>query len=41
MGYGICNKYGGASIEGYEQWLKEHDNTSPLYYGKNKDVFTE
>jgi hypothetical protein len=30
---------GGASIEGYEQWLKEHDNISPLYYGKNKGVF--
>ena len=27
--------YGGPEIEGYIQWLKDNDNASPLYYGKN------
>ena len=26
---------GGPCIEGYQAWLKEHDNASPLYFGKN------
>lgn len=26
----------GPEIEGYENWLKEKNNVSPLYYGKNK-----
>ena len=29
---------GGAEIESYEKWLKEHDNVSPLYYDKNNDI---
>lgn len=26
---------GGPCIEGYQTWLQEHDDASPLYYGKN------
>jgi hypothetical protein len=26
---------GGPDIDGYEDWLKENDNISPLYHGKN------
>jgi hypothetical protein len=26
---------GGPDIDGYLRWLQEHDNASPLYYGKN------
>ena len=26
---------GGPCIEGYQAWLQEHDNISPLYFGKN------
>lgn len=28
-------------IEGYKSWLKEHDNISPLYYGKNSTLSNE
>lgn len=28
---------GGPCIEGYETWLKENDNASPLYWGKNAE----
>lgn len=27
---------GGPSVEGYLRWLEEHDQISPLYWGKNK-----
>jgi hypothetical protein len=30
--------YGGPEIEGYVQWLEEHDHISPLYYTKNSDT---
>jgi len=26
---------GGPDVDGYLLWLQEHDNASPLYYGKN------
>ncbi|MDF2544942.1 MAG: hypothetical protein K0S47_4660 [Herbinix sp.] len=32
---------GGPYIEGYEKWLKEHGNVSPLHYGKNKDFISK
>ena len=28
----------GPEIEGYKMWLREHNNISPLYFGKNKLV---
>lgn len=30
---------GGPCIEGYKTWLYEHDNISPLYFGKNDTIF--
>lgn len=32
---------GGPELEGYEVWLREHNNVSPLYYGKNTNVIFE
>jgi len=32
---------GGPELEGYEVWLREHNNISPLYYGKNSSVIFE
>lgn len=29
---------GGVSIDGYNEWLEEHGNISPLHYGKNKEL---
>lgn len=28
---------GGPEIDGYKKWLADHNNISPLYYGKNKN----
>jgi len=35
FGRELVINYGGPEIEGYQQWLCEHDNASPLYSGKN------
>jgi len=32
---------GGSELEGYKVWLREHNNISPLYYGKNSSVIFE
>lgn len=32
---------GGPELEGYEVWLREHNNVSPLYYGKNTSAIFE
>lgn len=29
---------GGISIDGYKKWLMEHDNASPLHFGKNEKL---
>ncbi len=36
FGLELVINYGGPEIEGYQRWLKENDNASPLYWGKNK-----
>lgn len=35
FGLEFAINFGGNEISGYEQWLQEHDNASPLYWGKN------
>ena len=35
FGLELTINYGGPDIGGYERWLAEHDNVSPLYWGKN------
>lgn len=35
LGMEYAINMGGSSMEGYEGWLKCHNNESPLYYGKN------
>ena len=29
---------GGLSVDGYNEWLKEHGYISPLHYGKNEEL---
>jgi hypothetical protein len=35
FGKELVISYGGPEIQGYQQWLTDHDNASPLYSGKN------
>lgn len=35
FGLEFAFNFGGTEIAGYERWLQEHDNVSPLYWGKN------
>jgi len=38
-GIEYCINLGGQEIDGYLNWLKTHDNVSPLYAdGKNADI---
>lgn len=38
FGMELALNLGGPEIDGYVRWLAEHDNVSPLYFGKNSDV---
>jgi hypothetical protein len=35
FGLELTINLGGPNIEGYERWLVENENASPLYSGKN------
>lgn len=37
FGLELVINYGGPEIDGYERWLFENKNASPLYHGKNKN----
>ncbi|QLC50120.1 HNH endonuclease [Methanolobus zinderi] len=37
FGMEFAINYAGPAIDGYIQWLKDNDNASPLYYGKNSE----
>jgi len=39
FGLELAMNYGGPEIEGYERWLSENNNVSPLYWGKNAQGF--
>jgi hypothetical protein len=39
FGLELTINLGGPHIDGYLAWLKQHDNASPLYMGKNGGVF--
>jgi hypothetical protein len=38
FGLELSINLGGPEIDGYLQWLQEHHNVSPLYYGKNEEA---
>ena len=38
FGLELAINLGGPEITGYNQWLAEHNNESPLYCGKNADI---
>lgn len=37
FGLELVINYGGPEIDGYSRWLREHDQISPLYWGKNAE----
>jgi hypothetical protein len=37
FGLELVINYGGPEIDGYERWLSENNNVSPLYWGKNQE----
>ena len=41
FGYEFVINMGGPELEGWEKWLKQNENVSPLHSGKNSDVDTK
>ncbi|MCG6142733.1 HNH endonuclease [Leptospira mtsangambouensis] len=41
FGLEFAINYAGPDIEGYQEWLQQHNEISPLYYGKNQNVHKE